>query len=413
MKQNRLIMFAVTMLLGLSNALANDNTFVVNGIEIPQGGSATLEIGLNNPDYENNCYGFQFLLSLPEGVTASNVVASSRIPNDYTTQMSSKDGGYQVLSYNSSESVISGTTGTIVTITLSAGAGLVNGDSGTGKIKTCKITTGGGSSETINEELSFAINIGEPVDPRTVLDENYTTVPSAASNVDVRVRRIFKANVWSTICLPFAMSADQVLAAFGSGVKLGDFTGYSVEDAAGEMGITVNFDEVTAIEANHPYIIKVDNPMTEFTVDGVTIAPEDEPKVSFGYTTGSKNKVYHPSDFIGTYVAGFNFYDAATSYPLFLNGNKFYYATEQTMPMKAYRAYFDFDDYLPEAEQPESARIMMSFDDETTKIDARTMEPIETGKVYNLAGQYLGELESSDHLPKGVYIVNGKKKIIK
>ena len=56
---------------------------------------------------------------------------------------------------------------------------------------------------------------------------------------------------------------------------------------------------------------------------------------------------------------------------------------------------------------------MMSFDDETTKIDARTMEPIETGKVYNLAGQYLGELESSDHLPKGVYIVNGKKKIIK
>ena len=203
-------MFAVTMLLGLSNALANDNTFVVNGIEIPQGGSATLEIGLNNPDYENNCYGFQFLLSLPEGVTASNVVVSSRVPNDYITQMSSKDGGYQVLSYNSSESVISGTTGTIVTITLSAGVGLVNGDSGTGKIKTCKITTGGGSSETINEELSFAINIGEPVDPRTVLDENYTTVPSAASNVDVRVRRIFKANVWSTICLPFAMSADQV-----------------------------------------------------------------------------------------------------------------------------------------------------------------------------------------------------------
>lgn len=407
-------MFAVTMLLGLSNALANDNTFVVNGIEIPQGGSATLEIGLNNPDYENNCYGFQFLLSLPEGVTASNVVASSRVPNDYTTQMSSKDGGYQVLSYNSSESVISGTTGTIVTITLSAGAGLVNGDSGTGKIKTCKITTGSGSSETINDELSFAINI---IDPRIVLDENSTTAPSAASDVDVRVLRTINANTWSTICLPFAITAEKMSTAFGSGntVQLGNFTGYVTTGEGGNVqGITVNFEEATAIEANHPYIIKVSEAVTEINVDGVTIAPEDEPKVSFGTTTGSgKNKVYHPSDFIGTYVAGFNFYDAATSYPLFLNGNKFYYATEQTMPMKAYRAYFDFDDFLPEAEPPESARIMMSFDDETTKIDARTMEPIETGKVYNLAGQYLGELESSDHLPKGVYIVNGKKKIIK
>ena len=408
-------MFAVTMLLGLSNALANDNTFVVNGIEIPQGGSATLEIGLNNPDYENNCYGFQFLLSLPEGVTASNVVASSRIPNDYTTQMSSKDGGYQVLSYNSSESVISGTTGTIVTITLSAGAGLVNGDSGTGKIKTCKITTGGGSSETINDELSFAITIGEPKSV-TTLDETSTTAPSASDGeVNVRVLRKINANTWSTICLPFAITAEKMSTAFGSGntVQLGDFTSYETTKEGGKVvGITVNFEEATAIEANHPYIIKVSEAVTEINVDGVTIAPEDDPCVDYDNGLNGKKYVWYGT-FAGTYVVVDDLYTAGDgSKVLFLNGNKFYYATEETKPMKAFRAYFYFDDYLSELD-PAGARITMSFDDETTKIDARTMEPIETGKIYNLAGQYVGELESSDHLPKGVYIVNGKKKIIK
>ena len=41
------------------------------------------------------------------------------------------------------------------------------------------------------------------------------------------------------------------------------------------------------------------------------------------------------------------------------------------------------------------------------------MQTIESGKVYNMNGQYVGEAEDANSLPKGIYIVNGKKKVIK
>ena len=98
--------------------------------------------------------------------------------------------------------------------------------------------------------MEFTITIGEPVELRTVLDELSTEAPEAATGIDVRVRRTIKANEWSTLCLPFAMTAEQVTAAFGNEVKVGDFTGCTVDDETGN--ITVNFTEVTSIEANHP-----------------------------------------------------------------------------------------------------------------------------------------------------------------
>lgn len=389
------------MLLGLSNAQASSNTFVVNAVEIPQGGSTTLVIGLDNPDYENNCYGFQFMLSLPAGVTASNVVASSRVPNDYITQISSKDGGYQVLSYNSSESVVSGTTGAIVTITLSAGEALVSGNSGAGKIQACKITTGGGSSEMINEELPFTVTIGEPADPRVVLDEESTTPPVASDGeVDVLVRRTINANEWSTIVLPFAMTEAQVKTAFGDDVELSDFTGYSYDE--GNDKITVNFQDVTAIDANHPYIIKVSQRITEFTVEGVVVDPVDEPIVA-----AVKRTRKQWSEFIGTYVKSENWASALIEddvLALFLSGNKFWYISDDTQTLKAFRGYFDFYDVLSEVGDAGS-RITMSFADDATGI--RTVGSKGGDVYYNLQGQPVSNPS------KGLYIRNNKVVIVK
>jgi len=207
-----------------------------------------------------------------------------------------------------------------------------------------------------------------------------------------------------------------VKAAFGDDVVLADFTGIeSTYDTDEEtiLSIQVNFSQATSIESNHPYLIKVNNNISSFTVDNVNIDPDEASVDKDEWRTGSGTKkdpyVYHYNSFVGTYVAD-------TTVPelcLFLNGNKLWYSLGSTK-MKGFRAYFDFYDVLTEVEEGYSAAPAISLfiaNGEITKIDARTMKEIETGKVYNMTGQYLGEAENMDKLPKGIYIVNGKKVI--
>ena len=244
----------------------------------------------------------------------------------------------------------------------------------------------------------------EPTNNSIVLDENSTDAPNEASDVDVLVKRSLNAGEWSTICLPFAMTTGQMKEAFGEGVQVKDFTGYEV---TGESSISVKFRNVTSMEACHPYIIKVEEAVTEFTVDGVDIVVSDDPRVSYGMGSGNKRKL---SDFVGTLVADFNFYENATNTPLFLSGGQFWYASEQTQTMKAFRAYFDFDDdFADEA----TSRISMEFvDNEQVGVDSAIMNNEQctmNNEVYDLQGR---KVENSQ-LQVGLYIKNGKKIIIK
>jgi len=260
----------------------------------------------------------------------------------------------------------------------------------------------GTSSKDYLDDVSFKVKV---VAAHTiVLDETSTTAPVAATGVDVRVKRSIKANSWSTICLPFAIPAEKMTAAFGEGVEVKNFTGYDIVESGDDIvGITISFESATAIEANHPYLIKVANAITAeegFTVDGVDIAPEDEPVVSYGFTTGKGSKaVYHPADFIGTYVAEITLPEN----DLFISNNRFYYSAGETK-MKAYRAYFEFDDVLTALDEA-GARITM-IDSETTGI-TEYRGKMSDDTYYDLQGR---KVESPR---KGVYIVNGSKIAVK
>lgn len=253
-----------------------------------------------------------------------------------------------------------------------------------------------GSNYTPVDNVTFNVKV---VSRHTVvLDETSTTAPTAATDVNVTVRRSIQANQWSTICLPFAMTEAQVKAAFGDDVRLGDFTGYETTNDTNDdiIGITVNFNDVTAIESNHPYIIKVSSTVTEFAVDGVDIDPEEEPTVA-----AIKRTKKQWSEMIGTYVANTTIEEEC----LFLSDNKFWYSNGSTK-MKAFRAYFDFYDVLASVENA-AARISMNFDEkETTGI--REMKPIDNNKViYDLQGRRVA------NPTKGLYIQNGIKRVIK
>ena len=383
-----------------------DNVLTVNDVNLPQGGEATLEVGCA---FDTEYTAFELQLALPEGVTLKSdadgypVIEKAFDTNHVLTgNLLSSNGNYKI-TCRSMENLSMPTSGALFRVTVVADDNLNIGTDLSASVTACEFTRTADSEGESLADVSFGIHIMEF---RTVLDETSTTEPLAEANANVRVIRTIKAGEWSSICLPFAMTTEQCQEAFGDNVQLADFTGYDYDEAA--QTISVKFSSVTAIEPNHPYIIKVEADIKEFTVDGVDIDPEENPCVEYDNgLTGKKRKVL--GTFAGTYVADFDFYNEASSYPLFISGGKFYYATENTLHMKAFRGYFDFNDYLAEAEAAAS-RISMVFDEESTGVGASLMDKREmtNDKLYNLSGQRVEQPAK-----KGIYIKNHKKIIVK
>lgn len=247
------------------------------------------------------------------------------------------------------------------------------------------------SDKDYADDVTFKVNVVNFL----VLDETSTVAPVAATGVNVKVKRTINANEWSTICLPFAMSEEQVKAAFGNDVELKNFSSWSSETNTDDeiVSINVGFTSVSAIEANHPYVIKVSTAISEFTVDGVDIDPDDaEVVVGKGKTKGT---------FYGNYVAG----TAVPEEHLFISGNKFYYSTGSTT-IKAFRGYFELRDVLESYYDEAPSRVVFDFGD-VTGIQKISAQGQNDGIYYDLSGRRV------EKPSKGVFIVNGKKVIIK
>ncbi len=259
----------------------------------------------------------------------------------------------------------------------------------------------GTSDKDYAADVTFQVHV---VSAHTiVLDENSTTVPTDATDVNVRVLRTISAGNWNTICLPFSMSEAQVKTAFGDDVLLGDFVRYDTQEDALEniTGINVVFTSATAIEANHPYIIKVSSDITNFTVNGVDISSdEDEAYTEYNNgKTGTKKVIF--GTFNGTLHAGLTLADNQ----IFLADNKLWYSKGLTT-IKAFRAYFDFEDVL--ASVASSAPLFISYMNTTSINEMKINERMKNdGNYYDLQGRKVASPN------KGLYILNNKKIVVK
>lgn len=381
-----------------------DNVMYISPFTASAGTQTTLSIKMKNTA---EIRGFQFDLYLPEGMTVvksskgriQGALSAGRLPDEDEHELTfseQADGAIRFLCSSQYDETFTGNDGEIATLQVNIANNMANGNYAI-LLKDMKLTETDISKFYTADLIETTVTIGE-VDTRIILDETSTTAPEAASNVDVRVLRTIKADEWSTICLPFAMSTAQVKEAFSDDVKIANFTGYEATTDGDDnvTGIKVNFAEVDAIEANHPYVIKVSSAISEFTVDNVDIDPEDEPKVATVVRTKKRW-----SEMIGTYVAN----TTIENQMLFLNGNKFWYSNGSTK-MKGYRAYFDFYDVLSEVE---NASAKITFFDGTTEISNVNINDNvnEEAPRYNLAGQKVSKSY------KGIVIQNGVKRIVK
>lgn len=387
----------LSALLAVFCRLAAQERIIAENVLIGQGAEAALVVGMNfaaDHDYVS----YQFTVELPDGITlkadrfgkADYALASNQPSEVFTVDFLVSNGIFKA--YSSPSYVIEAHEGTLVTIPIVADESLAVGTVLNGKLTGIVFSHADAQAENF-QDVSFTIEVVENV---IVLDEMSTTVPEAAENVNVLVKRTIKANEWSTICLPFAMSAAQCKTAFGEDVQLGDFTGCDVDDETGN--VKVKFNDVTAIEANHPYIIKVSQAISEFTVDGVDINPADEPAIDMDPKKISRTLTVYNS-FVGNYTNGTVLDDGL----LFLYDNKLCFSNGKTK-MKAFRGFFDFT----AADAFYESRLSIVFDDKTGIDDTQRLMDSEKGtkKMYNLSGQRVKKAA------KGLYIQNGRKVVI-
>ena len=189
--------------------------------------------------------------------------------------------------------------------------------------------------------------------------------------------------MWNTICLPFDVTAEQIADVLKSA---GNVKEYDREDATKQ---TIYFKDATTMVAGKPYLIKPTESAKELVFKGVKIT-EYEPNKKVG---GDNYAVY------GT----FGKYTMKTDgTELFLKTDgKFYIPAASTATMKGFRAYFYNINGSTAA-----AALNLSFGD-ATGIDGIAADAEKNVKVYNVNGQYVGT--SLEALPKGLYIVGGKK----
>ena len=376
-----------------------DNIIYVEPFNAAAGAQVQVSIKMKN---SAAIRGFQFDLFLPDGVTAAKsakgkILASlteNRLPDEdeHTLTLSEQgDGSIRFLCGSLADETFTGTDGEIASLTISIDGGVANGNYPV-YLKNMKLTETDISNFYETESIETTLTVGGK--SYTILDETSTVAPVAASGVDVRVKRAIKANSWSTICLPFAIPAEKMTAAFGAGVEVKDFTSWSsTEDAGDIVGITIGFTAVTAMEANHPYLIKVANAITAedgFTVDGVDIAPEAEPTKQVGTTKKTRGYFY------GTYVAN----TTVPEYNLFISNDRFYYSNGSTK-MKAFRGYFELYDYLSSLDEA-GARISIVDEDVTGIANVKTLS-VGSSDFYDLQGRKV------ENPGKGLYINNGRK----
>lgn len=218
---------------------------------------------------------------------------------------------------------------------------------------------------------------------------------SSGNSATVRLKRTFTLNSWNTLCLPFSVNAAQVQSVIGNDTKVAEYTGCTEN--------TLLFTSVTSIEAGKPYLIYPTKGNTDgyYEFTGITSFEKEPTNV----TWKPEGDASAPSV---AYI-GYFYKTTAPKGAYVLRKNEVYHLqSDQTM--KGFRAYFQ------EQDGGASSKInAWSLDGISTGIDGIAQDGVgEKMTVYNLSGQCVAkQVTSLDGIAPGVYLVNGKKVIIK
>ncbi|MGM9711309.1 MAG: hypothetical protein ACI3YO_04790 [Prevotella sp.] len=297
--------------------------------------------------------------------------------------------------------------------------------------------------------------LGDP-DPEydIIIDENQTDYDYINGQVDpdgnhtMRLHRTFKTDKWNSLVLPVNLTAGQVKTTFGGDTKLSVLEGARAE-APNRIYFTkvdLSDDDATAIHAGQLYIIK---PQV-----GMTTLPDDADDVTREVTHNSKTfnlslRTYYTINqvvldtnlesgdvststvpgastdqgylqMVGTYVKKG---DAVTSGSKAIPANSYilsdglwYYSKVAVKNVKGLRGWLETGKSAPTTD-------VKFFINGVEEGEVTAIEGIESSmevskrinsNIYNLNGQLVrSNSVSAEGLDKGIYIIGGKKVVVK
>lgn len=237
----------------------------------------------------------------------------------------------------------------------------------------------------------------------TVKDKDITgkVIPS------IKIDRSFVADGgWYTICLPFSLTKDDIKKQFKGAVFQG-FNGVEQQDKT----INLKFKKVTTTEAGKPYLIKPIENITAADLTFINKQIEQTTPVDVSYKLGSDaNKTFTFKGVFSPFTADSE--ELADKNIKFLSGKK---GLDLVSPnglgtMKCYRAYFVF----PSKKGNVETEAKITNHDEATAVQPVKRQEAETEHVvFSISGQKVGKVKNASQLPKGVYIINKKRIMVK
>ena len=245
-------------------------------------------------------------------------------------------------------------------------------------------------------------------------------------NVNVTLKRTFYKNYWNAICLPYSINRRQIEEVFGDGTMVVLMNNIDTSNKKVMFIEHANQD----IIAGYPYLIfptdKTDNdkrnhdPITGITTRA-TFGEADSPLFSVG-TDGNTYPSAEPMQSDALVFKG-TFTNTTLNEGSYVVTNKGVLSriSEDGMKIKPYRSYIYFNRQTAGAKaislQDMNVNGFENDEDNTTGIENLLFESgilTHSADVYSIDGQLVrSKALNFNGLPKGVYIVNGKKYVKK
>ena len=254
--------------------------------------------------------------------------------------------------------------------------------------------------------------------------EDYS--PTDAKNAEVKLNRTFYKNYWNAICLPYSINRRQIEDVFGDGTMVVLMKNIDTSTKKVMFIEHVNQD----IIAGYPYLIfptkKDDTEKTDHTaINGITtratFGEANSPLFSVG-TDGNTYSSAKPMQSDALVFKG-TFTNTTLNEGSYVVTNKGVLSRipEDGMKIKPYRSYIYFNRQTAGAKaislQDMNVNGFENDKDNTTGIENLLFESgilTHSADVYSIDGQLVrSKALNFNGLPKGVYIVNGKKYVKK